>query len=69
MSDAQAQRQRRIDERQAILEEARIKKYGGKENLERLRREKREREADQEAEDLLKEVEGMGDGTMSRSEA
>ena len=52
MTAAQEQRQRLIDERMVMLERKREEKYGGKENLQRLRREKAERQA----EALLEEV-------------
>ena len=60
MTAAQEARQRRIDERMEMLERKREEKYGGKENLARLRREKAEREA----EALLAEVGlvGLGQG-------
>lgn len=52
MSAAQEERQRKVDERRAMLEAKRVEKFGGAENLARLRREKVEREA----EGLLAEV-------------
>ena len=52
MSAAQEERQRKLDERRAMLEAKRVLKFGGAENLARLRREKVEREA----EGLLAEV-------------
>jgi large subunit ribosomal protein L24e len=58
VSAAQEARQRRIDERMDMLERKREEKYGGKEQLARLRREKAEREA----EALLREIMGKGEG-------
>lgn len=49
----QAQRQYKLDERQAMLERKRVQRAGGAEKL-RLMREQR---ATREAEDLLREVE------------
>lgn len=65
MTAAQEARQRRIDERMEMLERKREEKYGGKENLARLRREKAEREA----EALLAEVGLVGAGREEYVEA
>lgn len=56
MSKVQEERKRKLDERRALIEAKRIKVLG-KEEVERLRREKREKEAEKFLSGLDKELE------------
>jgi hypothetical protein len=57
LSAAQEIKKRKLDERRAIVEAKRIKLLGGKEEVERMRNEKREREAEQFLDSVKAELE------------
>lgn len=56
MSEAQLARKRKLDERRTLVEEQRRKRLGGAAAVEKLRAEKRAREAEAFLEDLEKEL-------------
>lgn len=67
LSKAQEAHKRKLDERRAMIEAKRAKLFGGQDEVDRLRQEKREREAEAFLSGLEKEM-GPG-GTATASEA
>lgn len=56
LSAAQEAKKRKLDERRSVVEAKRVKLLGGKEEVERLRNEKREREAERFLDGLKEEM-------------